>query len=175
MKWTISRLVSALVVFAGALAAFWAGSSRAQGTNKLMLAADYSARGQRAYVATASKRWQQPDACFVRAFPAQCILSATLDAPQRGKVLVTGDVTFRPSVLQWAGLEIALVQGDATVGAPRGHWSYCGNNGTFFCNLSFSAVLEIPNGGPWNVQLLTHASSPAIAHTAHVNAVYLGE
>lgn len=175
MKGIVDRLSLVLVVFAGAVVAFWAGSSRAQGTNRLMLATDFAASRRQACVASATKRWEPPDGLLVHNIPPQCVLSATLDAPRGGKVLVMGDVTFRPTVDQWVGIQIALVQGDATVAPPHNHYSYGGSNGTFFNNLAFSTVLEIPHGGSWTVQLLAAAVTPTVAHTAHVSAVYLGE
>ncbi len=175
MKWVIDRLTPALVVLAGAVVAFWAGSSRAQDTNKLMLTADYSASRPRVYAASASKRWEPPDGFVVKDVPPQCVLSTTLEAPRAGKVLVMGDVTFRPTVELWVGIQIALSHDDTTVSPPLNHYSYGGSNGTFFANVSFSTVLEIPHGGPWTVQLLAAAMAPMTAHTAHVSAVYLGE
>ena len=167
MKWIAYRLPIVAVVFAGATVAFWAGSSRAQGTaagNRLRLG-----------VASASKRWDPPDGLTVKNIPPQCLLSATLEAQRGGQVLVTGDATFRPATVEWVGIEVVLVQGATMVRAPVNNWSYAGGDGTYFMNLSFSTVLEIPRGGPWNVQLLAAALSPVVAHTAHVNAVYVGE
>jgi hypothetical protein len=168
MKWFVSRASFVLVVMAGSLIAFWAGTSQAQSPSSGALA-----KARASSAVSASKRWEPSEGFVVKAFPWQVVLETELTAPKAGKVLVTADATFRPHAMEWAAIDVALVQGGVTVEVPAGHWSYCGSEGTHFTNVAFTAILDVPTGGAWKVQLRSHAANIATVHTCHVSAVYV--